>query len=342
MLTVFVQEYLEYRKRLKSSMKYMMEIQKTLVMHLLVESWIENLPQVAMTSAFLISESQHKYGKLLTIVSNSVAQYTGGNFMILCILMGFIQANKFTWTILTIRNYHQYPLGNGILGTMILLLTITTMMGAKILLIAIIFSNSLFLLPLVMILELGILLLYCKALRIKTSWMKTIFPCLISSCVMKIENNDYRPRVSKDKFEVTCAVAIPLLNLLLVYLPLYIFIEHTDYLDLYKSFNSPLTHAVITCFFILLVFTYLPLHFIFKKYGDPWRHIQYTECHQDESANTKTVEDPNSQIEESIGLLQMTEQPGPRINQALQDPATKSIMVSNRHEIQKKIKDGTT
>ena len=55
-------------------------------MHLLIESWVENLPQVAMTSAFLISESQQKYGKLLTIASNSVAQYTGGNFMLLCIL----------------------------------------------------------------------------------------------------------------------------------------------------------------------------------------------------------------------------------------------------------------
>ena len=193
-----------------------------------------------------------------------------------------------------------------------------------------------------MMLELGILLLYCKTLRIEARWMKTIFPCLISSCLMKIENSDYRPRVSKDTLEVASAVAIPMLNLFLLYLPVYIFIEHTNYLNVYQSFNSPLTHAIIACVYVFLVFTYLPLNKIFKKYGDPWRIIQYTTCHQDESANTKTIEDPNSQIEESIALLQMTDQPVPRINHALQDPVTKSFMVSNRDEIQKKMRDGKT
>ena len=296
-------EYLEYRKRIKKTSQELMEVHQTLVMFLICESLAENLPQLAMTTALLVNELVQQHGKLLTILSNIMIEYIGGNYSVVCTLIAILQTNKMTFVLAMIHNSWQYPLGNGISGAIIQFATIAIMVGSKIVLYSIVFSNALTLLPIVLVLELGVVIIYCKILQIKATWMDTILPGVILSCLLKFRGKSGWLKVSNKTLEVISAVSIPILNLVFVYFPVYLIIEKTNYLYHYKSFYSPQMHGITVAVYIGVVLTYVPLCLLFRRYGDPWRHLKRTTSIANKSENIKSPEDSSLEMEDIVVLL---------------------------------------
>ena len=97
--------------------------------------------------------------------------------------------------------------------------------------------------------------------------------------------------------------SIPILNLAFAYVPMYIVIEYSGYLDIYKSFNSPLTHGITACVYICAMLAYAPQYMAFLEYGDPWRHIRDVQRNSNEGDNAITLEDASSHMEEVVALV---------------------------------------
>ena len=77
-----------------------MTIRNTLMKMLIVETLIENLPQLMIIVTFMISELTSVSGKLLMIVKDGLVNYFGGNLIFLCLVIIFLHLNKFGFALL--------------------------------------------------------------------------------------------------------------------------------------------------------------------------------------------------------------------------------------------------
>ena len=71
--------------------------------------------------------------------------------------------------------------------------------------------------------------------------------------------------------------------------------------------------------FICAMMAYEPLHILFLKFGDPWRHLKKTSCIPNDSGNKKTIDDSSLQMEDSVDLLSLTHQPASHVTPTIQD-----------------------
>ena len=331
-------EYVEYRNNLKQNMNSLLHSQRTMTKLLIVEFTIENVPQIATAIVFLISELESEYGKLLTIVVNGIVKSIGGDINLLCILMVLVQLNKFTASSLIIRNRNQFPMGNGIGGTVILMISNAVMIGAKIGLITICFSHALHFFPILIASEFVIVTGYMKLTNITLHLTDTILPCLITPALLLIPNDDFRPKIEKKSMELSSVISLHLLNLVFAYTPLYAIIQYWDFFEDSKSLHPEITHLIVTISYIMAILVYGFLFYIFKKCFDPWRHLRLDETLPKNSNNE--IEDPFTQKDGEIETISLNPRPKYEVDLRAQDPIEPmSFMVRNKAQINRLIEE---
>ena len=84
-------------------MNRIMTIRNTLIKMLVIETLIENLPQLMIVITFIMSELMNGSGRLLMIVKEGLDNYLGANFIFLCLVIIFLKLNKFGFSLLTIQ-----------------------------------------------------------------------------------------------------------------------------------------------------------------------------------------------------------------------------------------------
>ena len=269
------EEYLDYRKNLNKYMGRLLLFRSSIIKMLMMEFLLENIPQISVSITFVISELNSRNGRLLTVIGNSIMKYLGGDIPRLCILMILILSNKLTSGLLLLRNRNQFPLGNGMKGTIFQIFLNILMMGSKLALLATLFSNSLFMYPAIVFLEMGVAVMYFKCLNIKLDAFQTIVPCLISTSLLTIQNDDFKLRMTRKKMETLSSVIIGCLNLVVIYGPMFLAIEFVDYFKEYRSqFSINIHIAAVICFALVTIFHPVLLHGVFETFASPWRFLR--------------------------------------------------------------------
>ena len=295
------ENYVTYRLKLTKNTNRMITVRNTLIKMLIIEILIENLPQLLIVITFMISELTSGHGKLLMIVKDGLVEYFGGSLTILCLVIIFIQLNKFGVSLLTIQSRSDFPFSNGMIGTIMIATSITLMIAAKIVLIATALSHAIVFYPAWMILEGVIAMLYCKIMRIRLGMMDTILPCMILPTFICIRNQDYRPRMAKRKLKLISIVTLHFLNLFFAYAPIYALTQLSKSFDAFQSVFSMRTHIISVLTYLSSVGFYLLFDWIFKKYGNLWRLLLETphdvnpslNIETNKTADTKTSNDNN-------------------------------------------------
>ena len=330
-------KYVEYRKKARKNMENILQSRKTLIKLLTVDFVVETFPQGAMTIVFLVSELESGYGKLLNIVINGLVKRIGGNISILCSMMIILQLNKFTGSCLMIRNRGQYPLGNGILGTLILIASNAVMIGCKLALFATCFSHAQQFYPILLLCEFAIAFGFMKLTKVKISWFQNALPCLVTPAFIIIENDDYRPKMRKKSMKLFSTFCLHILNLTLAYFPLYAVIQFAEFFESFKSAHPEITHAWAAVSYITAIFIYAALFYLYDNYGNPWRHLKSSQ----NSHNDRIEEQQNfSPQDDNVESIPMTAPLKYEIDPRGQDPIDpRSFMIKNKKEIDKKNKN---
>ena len=298
------ENYVTYRREIKGKMNRIMTIRNTLMKMLIVETLIENLPQLMIIVTFMISELTSGSGKLLMIVKDGLVNYFGGNLIFLCLVIIFLHLNKFGFALLTIHGRMEYPFSNGMKGNLIILASVVIMIGGKIFLLTTALSHATPLYPIYIILELGIATIYCKATGIRLDLMETILPSAISPSFIYIGNNDDKPKSEKEKLKLYTIVKLHFLNLILAYVPMYALTQSVESLNAFQSSFSPIVHVIFTLTYLASIGLYLLIDLIFKKFGSPWRYLEEAPNEIEQQYKKETVEAPNENNAEEIIALQ--------------------------------------
>ena len=273
------QEYMTYRRKIKEITSRMMAIRNTLIKMLVVETVIENFPQMSIVITFMISELTFGYGKLLMIVRNGFVEFVGGSLHFLSIVVILVQFNKFGPSLNKIQGRSDFPFNNGMVGSLILTASSTLMIGAKLMLFSTVLSHAIVFYPVCMILETTVVVLYLKVIGIRLDIMKIIIPCVLSPVFISITNENYKGFMKKDKLKLLSVVALHILNLIFAYAPIYGLTQFLTILDDYKSLFSLRIHGISTLTYLATIGVYLVIDIIFKKAGNPWRYL-YEEPHE--------------------------------------------------------------
>ena len=288
-IEIKAEEYLDYRKNLDKYMGRLLLIRSSIIKMLMMEFLLENIPQISVSITFVISEVKSRNGRLLTVIANSIMKYLGGDISSLCVLMILILLNKLTSGLLLLRNRNQFPLGNGIKGTIFQIFLNILMMGSKLALLATMFSNSLFIYPAIVFLEMGVAVAYFKCLNIKLDAFQTIVPCLISTSLLTIQNDDFKLRMTRKKMETFSTVVIGCLNLVVIYGPIFLVIEYVEYFNEYRSqFSTNIHIATVICFALVTFFYPVLLHGVFETFASPWRFLKALPSDQEKKYDTTT------------------------------------------------------
>ena len=269
------EEYLVYRKNKDKYMGRLLLVRFSIIKMLMMEFLLENIPQILVAATFVISELKSGYGKLMTVIANSIMKYLGRDITTLCVLMIFILFNKLTSGLLLLRNRNQFPLGNGIKGTIFEIFLNILMMGSKLALLSTLFSNSLIIYPALVLLELGVAVVYFKCLNIKLDAFQTIVPCLISTSLLTIQNDDFKIRMTRKKMETFSAVVIGCLYLVVIYGPIFLVMEFVECFKEYRSqFSIHIHIATVICYALVTLFYPVLVHWLFETFASPWRFLK--------------------------------------------------------------------
>jgi hypothetical protein len=330
--------FVQYRSNSKKVMDKLVTIRLALVHILVVESVLENLPQIIITVTFMVSELETGHGKLLSILSNVIVNKLGGSFTFMCILMIFININKFTYGLITIRTRHQFPLENGIGGTVILLVSMGIMMWSKIALLATMFSHALSLYPVFMLVEIAIALIYFKATGISLNLMDGILPVWISPSLLLMSKEEYKSSISSKKMEVITTSIIHILNLVVGYTPLFLVTQFTEYMKSFRSSNLMVDHGKSVVAYTVAIVLYVLLSFVYEKFGNPWRHLTAIPSSNTDIITMGEIQCPSTDKEEEETFLSGVLEPPAVIDSRRVDPVTnQSFMVTNSKQVKNKL-----
>ena len=136
-------------------------------------------------------------------------------------------------------------MGHGISGSLMILATGCAMIISKIGLMATWFSGSVFVLPIILLLECAFSALYFKLAGIRLHLLDTILPSIICPSQIFVSNHD-RIQCLKKKCG-RCMLNTSALycgTLIFVYLPVYSIIENAEYFEQYRSRQDPMVHGL--------------------------------------------------------------------------------------------------
>ena len=328
-------KYVSLRSEINENMKQLLSTQRSVIALSILEISIESLTQVIISITLLVSELQISSGKILNIITNTIFEFIGVDSFAICILMLIIIANNLSFGLLAIRNRNEPLLGHGILGTMMLIISITTMIGAKLFLLSTLFSNFSFAIPIIILAEIALTIGWFKTIGLKIDVLYNILPCSISPGLFLMPNEQTRIKISPKTMELLTILILHFLFLLFIYLPLYALIAYVPFLHVYRSIHDALIIQIAISVYIAAVFVYVALTLLYEKYGTPWRHLSI--CIQDNpteiNMEVMTTNDERNDGNGDNG----EQQAGVKINKNMICTVTKSYMVENKAEIQQKI-----
>ena len=268
------EEYAKYKRKIKENTSRMMSIRNTWIKMLVVETLVENLPQLSIVITFMISELSLNNGKLLMIVKDGLVSFAGGSFEFLCILVIFLQYNKLGFSLNKIQSRTDFPFDSGIVGSLMISASTTIMIGAKVLLFSTVLSHATVFYPVCMLLEMIIAAIYFKAIGVRLDTTKNILPCMISPIFLSIKNENHNAGIENEKLKLLSVVSLHILNLVFAYSPIYAVTQFLENLKAYESSYSLPFHGISTLTYLAAVGLYLALNVIFNNYGNPWRYLQ--------------------------------------------------------------------
>lgn len=288
-MEIACEKYIQLRQNIKENLDHLLSIRRPVLCLLILKFILENLTQVEITVSFILSEMINEDGNLMYIVSNTLVNLLGVNLSTLCSFMVLIQINTLSTMVLTIKSRHQFLLSHGILGSIMLLVEGGLMVGTKVILITMLFSNSAFVYPILTILEFLVALAYFKMTKIQIKLLESVLPCAISPSLLLLENNDCRRFLSKESFEILSSVSLHFLNLVLSYAPVYAIIQHSGYFDQYKSIHDTRYHAGVVAFYCLVILPYVAMRYLYNNFGTPWRQLNVVSVSKEGQNNVGDV-----------------------------------------------------
>ena len=334
------EKYIELRLKIQSNLDYLLSIQNTIIKILILELICENLTQTQITVSFIASELTNDYGKLMQLVSNTLLSLLGVDLSTLCILMVLLQLKCFSGTLLTIKSRQQFLLGHGIGGSIMLLAGGGVMVGTKIALLSILFSNASFIYPVFTLLELMVTVAFCKLAGIPLEMFGNVLPCAISPSLLLIGDKSVKRLLSKEWFELMCISSLHFLNLTLAYVPMFLIIEYSGFFNSYRSSHHLTTHAAVVTAYALSIILYGVTHYLYNNYGTPWRHLRVVLAKKKENISMQGVKTLTGREEEGEILMPSTSQQGSAVRKAMVDAITnKSYMAQNMREVNRKLQD---